>query len=472
MNCLLGLTIQCARCHSHKLEPITHEEYYRLQAILYPAYCPDRWIKPQDRVVTLATPAERAEYQRRTGQIDGQIKALKEGLQTIAAAYRRQRKINDAELAKAYPEFAAIRERIQQALAAREKERPRPLPQVAALVEIDPKPPVHHLLLRGRHNAPGKKVEPGVPAVLCTKVNGYHPPLRPRTQISTGRRTAFARWVTSPDNPLFARVMVNRIWQHHVGVGLVATPDNLGESGARPRHPELLDYLTVEFIRSGWSVKAMQRLILKSAVYRQVSTPNERGLLTDPDNRLLGRFPLRRLDAEAVRDGMLAVSGELDRSMRGPYVPTRWNEEGSVVVDEKQPGARRRSIYLQQRRSQVATLLALFDAPSMVTNCSYRQPSTVPPQSLLLLNSPFARARAQGFARRLEREAGPDMARRMSLAFRLVFGREAIQRERRAAEQFLKEQEAAYGHRKDGSQRVWTDFCQMLLASNGFLYVE
>src|SRR5262249_44039314 len=168
--------------------------------------------------------------------------------------------------------------------------------------------------------------------------------------ISSGRRTAFARWVTSPENPLFARVMVNRIWQHHFGVGLVATPDNLGQSGAKPRHPELLNFLATEFIRSGWRIKALHRLIVKSAVYRQGTT--QYSVLStqqaaDPDNRLLSHFPLRRLDAESLRDSMLAISGELDKHAGGPFVHTERNAEGSVIVKEDQPGAHRRSVYLQ-----------------------------------------------------------------------------------------------------------------------------
>jgi hypothetical protein len=363
-----------------------------------------------------------------------------------------------------------------------ERQRPRPLEQLAVLVETDPNPPVHHLLIRGRHNSPGKEVQASVPEVLCTPENVYrlappHPrPLSPKGRgekmVSSGRRSAFARWVTSAQNPLFARVMVNRIWQHHFGVGLVATPDNLGESGARPSHPELLDWMAVEFVRSGWSVKAMHRLILMSAVYRQTSTPSAAGTRGDPDNRLLGRFPLRRLDAEALRDAMLAVAGEFDGRMAGPYIPTRRTDDGSVVVDEQVAGAYRRSVYLQQRRTQVATILELFDAPSIVTNCGFRNTSTVPLQSLALLNSDFARARAAAFARRLEREAGLDTEKCLDLAFRLVFGRPATARECQAGRRFLKVQQAIYGAAQAGSRLAWTDFCQMLLASNGFLYVE
>src|SRR5262249_51189231 len=160
----------------------------------------------------------------------------------------------------------------------------------------------------------------------------------------------------------FARVMVNRLWQHHFGSGLVTTPDNLGASGAAASHPELLDHLAAEFERSGWSVKAVHRLILSSAAYRQSSAPREKLAAIDPDNHLLAHCPLRRLDAEAVRDAMLHASGELDTRAGGPYVPSRRTPEGTVEVAEGTDGAHRRSIYLQQRRTQVVTFLQLFDS--------------------------------------------------------------------------------------------------------------
>src|SRR5262249_51930163 len=185
---------------------------------------------------------------------------------------------------------------------------PRPLERLSVFVETDPNPPVHRLLRRGLHNQPGREVQPGVPAALSTKANTFRIEPRPAGRGSTGRRSPLARWVTSPENPLFARVMVNRVWQHHFGTGLVATPDNLGRSGAKPSHPELLDFLAAEFVRSGYSVKALHRLILRSAVYRQASSAGEDLERADPDNRLLGRFPLRRLDAEALRDALLHVS--------------------------------------------------------------------------------------------------------------------------------------------------------------------
>src|SRR5205085_12247425 len=236
--------------------------------------------------------------------------------------------ISEADLAKRFPEYAALGDQVRRAVAAREKERPRPLETLSVFVETDPNPPVHHVLKRGQHNAPGRAVQPGVPAAFCSPANTW-----PQTSgvaekkrqaaskgaaPSTGARTALARWITSPANPLFARVMVNRIWQHHFGTGLVSTPDNLGKSGTTPSHPELVDYLAWELVRSGWSVKAIHRLIVKSAVYRQGSTPSRDAGSLDPEDRLLWHFPLRRLDAEALRDAMLAISGEIDPDAGGP----------------------------------------------------------------------------------------------------------------------------------------------------------
>lgn len=514
MNCLLGMTIQCARCHDHKFEPLTQEEYYGLQAILFPVYNPDKWAKPNDRVLAVGTRAEVAAYKEKTALIDRQIKAAQNGLTAFAEALREQLigerlkdlepaaraavieaakapkdkrtaaqkdlikkhakavEISDEDLAKRFPEYATLRDRVKQTVAEREKERPRPLAQLAAFVETDPNPPAHHLLKRGDRGSPGKEVTPGVPAALCTKANTYHVGERPNDYVSTGRRTAFANWVTSPQNPLFARVMVNRVWQHHFGTGIVATPDNLGVSGAKPSHPELLDYLAAEFMANGWSIKSLHRLILSAAVYRQSSAPRPELETVDPDNRLLAHYPVRRLDAEAVRDSLLSVSGELDPGAGGPFVPSTRTPEGTVEVAENVMGAHRRSVYLQQRRTQVVTFLSLFDAPSIVTTCGKRTPSTVPLQSLAMLNSEFVRARARSMAHRLATEVGEDADKRLMLAFRLTAGREPLAPERQACEKFLNAQRDVYAKEKDPADRAWADLCQMLLASNAFLYLE
>lgn len=329
-------------------------------------------------------------------------------------------------------------------------------------------------MVRGQHNQPGQEVKPGVPAALSTPANSFRIEPRPMGSISSGRRTAFATWVTAPENPLFARVMVNRMWQHHFGTGLVATPDNLGLSGAKPSHVDLLDFLAAEFVRLNWSVKSLHRLIMTSAVYRQTSEMRnaEGGMRNENADRLLARFPLRRLDAESIRDALLDISGELDGKMGGPYVATKRTPDGVVEVPANADGARRRSIYLQQRRSQVDTFLQLFDAPAVVNTCGKRSPSTAPLQSLALLNSDFVRARAKGLAQRLASTAGADTEKRLTLAFNLVNGRAPLPEESAACAKFLDKQRLLYATEKDADDRAWTDLCQMLLASNAFLYLE
>jgi hypothetical protein len=379
-----------------------------------------------------------------------------------------------------YKELADSRKRMREELEADVKtleankgDQPG---RLAAVYDLSAEPPDVFLMERGDYKSPKEKVEAAAPHALC---DSHHPSLlRPppaQTQSSTGRRLAFARWLTEPGGraaALLARVTVNRIWQQHFGTGIVATAENLGYSGAAPTHPELLDYLASEFIRSGWSAKAIHRLILNSATYRQSSRPLGNTDHVDPENRLLGRFPLRRLDAEAIRDGMLAASGELDPHMGGPYVPTLRDDEGAVLVAETAAGAQRRSIYLQQRRTQVHGLLQVFDAPSIVFSCTFRAPTTVPLQSLNLLNSSFVRLRATALANRVAAAAENNSDERIRLAFLLVAARPPTESEFVMARSFIAQQPRHYNDRPDAEALAWSDFCQMLLASNAFLYVE
>ncbi len=290
---------------------------------------------------------------------------------------------------------------------------------------------------------------------------------------STGRRLAFARWLTDPNeraSALLARVTVNRIWQRHFGTGIVATPDNFGLAGAPPSHPELLEYLAAVFRQSGWSMKAVHRQIVLSRVYQQSSLATKEALAADPNNRLLSRFPLVRLDAEALHDAMLAVSGELSERLYGPYVPTDRGDDDSIVVKGAGEPACRRSIYLQQRRTQVTTVLELFDAPVMVNNCPVRSTSTVPLQSLALLNSAFVRDRGVAFAKTCSAGKSPETGVRGAL--RAAFNREPTSVEQQSSLQFVHGQAEAYASAKQPRERAWNDLCQMLLASNAFLYVE
>ena len=274
-----------------------------------------------------------------------------------------------------------------------------------------------------------------------------------------------------------ARVQVNRVWQYHFGTGLVSTSENLGMSGADPSNTALLDFLASEFIRSGWSLKSLHRLILRSAVFRQSSLSHDAGLRIDPYNRLLWRYPIRRLDAEAIRDGQLAISGELDRSLEGPYVSTTRNGAAEVIVSEDRPGAFRRSIYLQQRRSQGLSLLNVFDAPTIVINCTRRPVTTMPLQSLSLLNSEFAVNRGRSFAQRIQREVGDDPETRIRLAFVLATSQPCSDEELTETLQFMQTQQKLYEQQSGvdtaaAEARGWSDFCQLLLASNACLYLE
>jgi hypothetical protein len=460
---LLGITVQCGKCHDHKFEPFTQKDYYALQAVIYPAFNVEKWVKPKEREIVAASATEIAAWEAKAKPIDEQI------------AKRRQH-FSDAEKTQPAEKHQQLREELESDVKKLEAQKGEPLPRLAPVYDLSADAPDVFVLDRGDYKSPKEKAEVAAPHALRDAADQSFP-LQPglHDNHSTGRRLAFARWLTAPDSraaALLARVTVNRMWQHHFGTGIVATVDNLGYSGAAPTHPELLEYLAGEFVRSGWSVKALHRLILRSATYRQASQPAGGAEQIDLDNRLLSRFPLRRLDAESIRDGMLAISGELDPQMGGPYVPTARDGEGSVVVDESAAGAFRRSIYLQQRRTQVPDMLQVFDAPSIVFSCTFRPSTTVPLQSLNLLNSSFVRLRSKSLARRVAAAGGGDPQERIRCAFLFVAGRAPVAGELAAARTFIVEQHDKYRDRPNAEELAWSDFCHTLLASNLFLYVE
>ncbi|HEV3343321.1 MAG TPA: PSD1 and planctomycete cytochrome C domain-containing protein [Pirellulales bacterium] len=374
-------------------------------------------------------------------------------------------------------EYQQRRKEVDAAIGDLNRQRSNKPGQTAVVVDVSPTPPEWFLLVRGNYSQRGAKVEPGVIDVLQESGNTYSI-VEMSAAATSGRRLALARWLTRPDSraaALLARVTVNRVWQQHFGAGICSTPDNLGSSGSPPSHPELLDYLAGELVRGGWLMKPLHRMIVLSSAYRQSSSAREEGLQLDPDNRLLWRFALRRLDAESLRDAALSLAGELDSSMRGSYVPTDRNAQGEIVVDEAKSGGHRRSLYLQQRRTQVLSLLELFDTPSIVTNCTRRSSATTALQSLSALNSEFALARAHALAGRLATEspaatASPEVV--IERAFMLTAGRPPDAKERTSSQRFLAEQRKNYADRPDGADQALVDFCQMLLASSAFLYVE
>jgi Protein of unknown function (DUF1553)/Protein of unknown function (DUF1549)/Planctomycete cytochrome C len=461
---LLGLTLQCAKCHDHKFEPVTQKDFYQLQAVLFPAFNVEHWVKPNDRIVIAGPRSEQSRWEAHDKTIDAQIESLKRSFASEPGAAKKEKDL----------------QKILEAMNARRHPNPG---RIAWIGDVSGSPSEIPLLVRGDLATPGPKVGPGVPAFLTDPDNGYMPASPFAGSSSTGRRLAFARWLTRPGTrpaALLARVLVNRIWQHHFGTGLAATSDNLGYTGSPPTHPELLELLSAELVHSGWTAKALHRLILSSSVFRQSSLRNSEESRQDPDNRLLARFPLRRLDAEAIRDAMLAASGELDDRQGGPYIPTDRTPSGDVVVAEGSPGATRRSIYLQQRRTQTDSLLEVFDAPSLVTTCTRRSPSTMPLQSLSLLNSDFVTTRARKLAARLDRDCASRGARhgedevRIARAFQLTLNRAPVADELSATRRFLQAQRLRYSKdsRPDLHHDAWADLCQMLLASNAFLYLD
>ncbi len=507
----LGLTLGCAKCHAHKFDPIPHREYYQVQAIFAGAYRPSQWVPQVQRRLLQASRHEEEVAARHNAAVAATVAGLRKKQAGLVAELSRrlfearlaalpavlrddvraalaavpakrtevqrylaskfdaelrpQGPARKRELAKAFPAEQPALRALALAIEAEQKKQ-LAFPELRALYDL-PGEGKTRLLRRGDYLSPGAEVGPGVLTVLATPEPFRWAPPGKEARTS-GRRLAFARWLTQPDHPLTARVMVNRLWMHHFGEGLVSTPENFGRSGALPTHPELLDWLATELVRSGWSIKHVHRLILLSTAYRQTSAldvdHHAHARKVDPDNRLLWRQRLRRLEAEALRDAILAVSGTLDARKFGPPVPMVRHSTGEVVTPAG-PAGNRRSVYLQVRRSQPLTILRAFDQPAIETNCTRRPSSTVVSQALVLLNSDFLTAQGEALAARLQADnpAGE--------AVQLAFGRPATPRERGLLNDFLTKQTARYGG-PDARRRALADLCQMLLSANEFVYVD
>jgi cytochrome c553 len=428
----LGLTIGCARCHDHKFDPISQRDYYALAGIFYsssvladlgkPGLASD-FLRP-----ALEGPERKASYE----QLQAQLK-------TAEAQLKKAEESKDAKV----PDFTAKRDGLKQQLAA------QPVPTyVVAIAEggvprsLFPGTQDVPLHLRGSYAHLGALVPRGFPRVLA----GENQP--PITQGSG--RLELAHWLASPQNPLTARVMVNRLWQGHFGEGLVRSTNNFGKLGEAPANPALLDWLASEFIQSGWSLKAMHRLIMSSAAYQRAAAGPEAHFETDPENRFLARFPTRRLEAEEIRDAMLSAASVLDPAMGGPAGPS--------------PLSARRSLYVSTTRKNRANFSTLFDAADPELCVEKRDVSTVAPQALFFLNSPFVLAQATALARRLLAET-PDETARIARAYERLFGREPDETERRIGHEFLARHPATLA-------TAWTAYAHLLLCSNEFLILD
>jgi hypothetical protein len=434
---IMGVTLGCARCHDHKFDSFRQSDYYRVQAFFAP-------LQPYDLIK--ASDAEQAAWKAKATPIQARIAQL-------------QKEITQATKAGApTTELMAKLEEEQDAL-------PAALPSLFTVRDdFANKAPIH-LLPRGDFEHPGDAVGMRMPGVFL-------PADAPELSEETANpRELLAQWLTSPDNPLTARVMVNRIWEYHFGRGIVATPNDFGRMGERPVNPELLDYLANEFVAGGWSIKYIQRLILLSNTYQQSSSAPETD--KDPDGRYLTRFPRQRLEAEQLRDAMLSVSGLLSPKTSGPgvmlpidktlvqalYKPSQW-------APPKDPAEyNRRSVYLIYKRNLELPFMQVFDAPDMTLSCPRRESSTHAPQALEMLNGDLANQMAKAFSARLLKEAGPDRRRQIELAWRLAVGRAPKPAELRMAMQFLNVGAAVESQARD----------QLALAMfnlNAFLYVN
>jgi len=530
---VLGLTVGCARCHNHKYDPIPQRDYYRLGAILQTAYDPYDWLIPaadnpsklkySSRHLDIALASERQDTARFNAPIEAEIKRLeaslearakplrekllderlaalppsvKDDLKRIIATPEEKRselqkylaekfqdtlKITPEELGKRFEDFKLEFEKSQKAIAE-QKGKLRPKPLIRALFDMGGEPSVAYLLRRGDAQTPGEPVQPGVPSVIRAGLTPYKIIPPNANSESSGRRLALARWLVQPNHPLTARVMVNRIWMNHFGKGLVASPSNFGRNGVPPSHPELLDWLATEFVRSGWSMKAMHRLIMTSAAYRQTSHVDSAVHQADPDSVLLSRMPMRRMEAEVLYDSVLKVTGSFDPTLFGPPVEVDIKPEGEVVAKGTKLGWRR-SVYVLQRRRSPMTMLDVFDLPPMSPNCIERRQSTVPTQALQMMNSDVVQERSRYFAGRLIDEFGNDRERQIQALYLRVLSRAPTAQEIKLAtseiDAFIRRWVAHLENEKNEapikSTAEWkalSGFCQAMLSSAEFLYID
>lgn len=524
---LMGMTVACAQCHDHRYDPIPHTDYYRLRAIFDPALDWKDWKSPAQRAVSLYTSEDRA----KAAEIEAEAKKILsersvKQKEFIAATFEKElaklpEEIHDAAraayetpskertdeqkaLLKKHPSLNVsagslylydrkAADELKRLAAEAEKIRSRKPEEhfVRALVEPPESEAESFLFDRGDHEQPKEPLEPGGLTAVSMNAEGLPGiPVDDAGRSTTGRRLAFARRLSHPDHPLTARVIVNRVWMHHFGRGLVPTPADFGMLGEPPTHPELLDWLASELIDSGWSVKHLHRLILSSTTFRQDLRTDPRHQEADPDNALFGGARLRRLDAEAVRDVALATSGKLVHELGGPPVPVMADRVGRWVLGVENLNAGRpgdviplgrrefrRSVYVQARRSRPVAVLDTFDWPRMDPNCDRRRASTVATQSLMLMNSDFVVDVADDFAERVIREAGGEASRQVARVWQIAYGRVPDETEASAAESFLRGQRGALESAEDVSaedaaEKALSTLCQTVLSSNAFLYVD
>ena len=531
----LGMTVDCARCHDHKFDAISQMDYYRTMAVFFPYVRYEFPLADQETVKRHKAASEKIEAQieplkSRIAKVQAPYKKLArekaleaypEEIQIAVRTPEEQRTEGQQLLAaqvqsvgvSGYEELvsesdAELIAELKAQIGKLEEQLPAPLPMAMGVRDGDYrfapdglgdepqpgkgdrqdfsgiegtwlpvsgyKPPQARFMPNADYRTLGDVVEPGVIEALAGK--GTFEPTSPRHRISTGRRLALARWITSPDNPLSARVMVNRIWMHHFGEGIVRTASNFGSMGTHPTHPKLLDWLATEFVNRGWSIKAMHRLIMSSDSYQMASAHNDPAAAkADPDNALLWRYRQRRLEGEVIRDIILDASGNLNLQAGGPGffppIPAEVREsfpKGKWDMSEPGPANWRRSVYAYAKRGLRYPLFEVFDQPNMNVTCEQRTTTTVPTQALTLLNNEFALRQASAYAKRVAGLADSDEGR-VRAAYGIALSREPTQSEMDANLEFLQRQRE---YHQGDALKALTDLCDVILNLNEFLYVS
>lgn len=440
---LLGSSLNCAQCHDHRYDPISHEDYFAIRAVIEPALDWQQWKTPPERLVSLYTQADKelsaqiekdaqaiateratkeTEYMKEA--LDKELMKFEEPLRaTLRTAYEtpadkrtdEQKMLLDKNPSVnispgvLYQYLPAAAEELKKYDAKIAETRAKKPPEtfLQSLSEPAGHLPVTKLFHRGDHNQPTRQVQPGKLSVLVPEGTSKTFQVDDPNLPTSGRRLAFAKWLTQSEspNPLFVRSFVNRIWMHHFGKAIVATPGDFGKLGTPPTHPQLLDWLGLDCIEHGWSLKHLHRTILLSTAYRQSSTRNPVRDAIDSENRFYWRRDLQRLDAEVLRDSVLALSGELKADLFGPPIPLQEDDAGQVRIDPTQP---RRSLYAKSRRTQPVAILQAFDAPVMGVHCDVRPASTVATQSLMMMNNEFLLEQADKIAKRVTQQTAAE----------------------------------------------------------------
>ena len=500
----LAMTLNCCRCHDHKGDFFPQADYYKMVAFFRDIrpFSNDRNVRSASNLTDITPVEKRRTYEGELKEREAKIADLTakltaiedEAIKTMPAEDQRAAEGTDREVVvKKVPQFLADAKKAEYARLKKQieaiKNRPTPSQEFALSVNnCDVRPPATYVLIRGNPGSKGKEVAPGFPAVF-----GLPDPAIPepaKGAKTSGRRTVLANWLASPENPLTARVMVNRVWQYHFGRGLVPTPSDFGKFGEKPTHPELLDWLASEFTKptdrgpwafdgAPWTLKRLHKLIMLSNVYQLSAKADPAKLKADPANVLRWRFDMRRLTAEEVRDSILTASGSLNPKMSGPSVYPKLPPEvlaGISFTNKKEhwpdspPGeANRRSVYVFVKRALQVPILAAHDQADTDSSCPVRYTTTVPTQALGMLNGEFANEQAAAFARRLEKEEPGDLAKQVARGIRLTTARTPAADEVARDVAFVTGLKAKYG--LDDAAAL-TRYALLLLNANEFVYLD